>query len=91
MRNKKHKELSSVSNIGTRSARAPANVKRMSVSLSGDTARMLETLAETQGITQNEVLRKAIATEAYLQQEIMQGSKVLLQRSDKEICEVVFR
>lgn len=66
-------------------------VKRMSVSLSGDVARMLEFLAESQGITQNEALRKAIATEAYLLQERMQGSKVLLQKSDKEIREVLFR
>ena len=67
------------------------SVKRMSVSLSGDAARLLESLAEAQGITQNEALRKAIATEAYLRQEMEQGAKVLLQKSDKEIREVVFR
>lgn len=67
------------------------NTKRMSVSLSGDAARLLAYLAETQGITQNEALRKAIATEAYLRQEMEQGSKVLLQKSNKDIREVVFR
>jgi len=66
-------------------------VKRMSISLSGDAARMLEFLAEAQGITQNEALRKAIATEAYLLQERMQGSKVLLQKPSQDIREVVFR
>jgi hypothetical protein len=65
--------------------------KRMTVSFSGDVARMLEYLAETQGISQVEALRKAIATEAYLLQERMQGSKVLLQKPDKEIREVLFR
>lgn len=65
--------------------------KRMSVSFSGDVARMLEYLAETQGISQVEALRKAIATEAYLLQERMHGSKVLLQKPDKEIREVLFR
>lgn len=65
--------------------------KRISVSLSADTAQMLEYLAKTQGITQNEALRKAIATEGYFQKEIRAGSKVLLQKSDKEIREVVFR
>lgn len=65
--------------------------KRMSVSLSADAARLLEFIAQTQGITQNEALRKAIATEAYLLQEMMQGSKVLLQTADKEVREVVFR
>jgi len=67
------------------------SMKRMSVSLSGDAARLLESLAEAQGITQNEALRKAIATEAYLRQEMEQGAKVLLQKPDKEIREVVFR
>ncbi|PZV15133.1 MAG: hypothetical protein DCF22_07725 [Leptolyngbya sp.] len=63
----------------------------MSVSLSGDAARLLEYLAEVQGITQNEALRKAIATEAYIRQEMEQGAKVLLQKSNKDIREVVFR
>jgi hypothetical protein len=77
--------------IGGISALPTANIKRMSISLSGDTAKMLEFLATTQGISQNEALRKAIATEEYLRQEIMQGSKVLLQKSNSEIREVVFR
>ncbi|HEY9798722.1 MAG TPA: ribbon-helix-helix protein, CopG family [Leptolyngbyaceae cyanobacterium] len=68
-----------------------SSVKRMSISLSGDIARLLEFLAESQGISQNEALRKAIATEAYLLQERQQGTKVLLQKPDKEIREVLFR
>jgi len=67
------------------------NMKRMSVSLSGDAAQLLESLSKAQGITQNEALRKAIATEAYIRQEILQGTKVLLQKPDGEIREVVFR
>jgi hypothetical protein len=70
---------------------ATNTAKRISVSLSADAAQMLEYLAKTQGITQNEALRKAIATEAYFHKEIRAGSKVLLQKSDKEIREVVFR
>lgn len=73
------------------SSNATNNTKRMSVSLSGDAARLLEYLAEVQGITQNEALRKAIATEAYIRQEMEQGAKVLLQKSNKDIREVVFR
>lgn len=68
-----------------------SDVKRMSVSLSGDISRMLEFLAKSQGISQNEALRKAIATEAYLLQERTQGTKVLLQHPDKEVREVLFR
>jgi hypothetical protein len=83
-----------LNSVPTNTSPSPANAsstKRMSVSLSGDAARLLEFLAESQGISQNEALRKAIATEAYLRQEMMQGAKVLLQKSDKEIREVVFR
>ena len=68
-----------------------SSVKRMSISLSGDIARLLEFLADSQGISQNEALRRAIATEAYLLQERQQGTKVLLQKPDKEIREVLFR
>lgn len=66
-------------------------IKRMSVILSSDAAQLLEWLAATQGITQTEALRKAIATEAYLHKEIKQGSKVLILNSDKEVREIVFR
>jgi Ribbon-helix-helix protein, copG family len=65
--------------------------KRLSISLSDDAANLLEFLAQSQGITQNEALRRAIATEAYLLEERLQGTKVLLQKSDKEIREVLFR
>jgi hypothetical protein len=65
--------------------------KRLSISLSDDAANLLEFLAQSQGITQNEALRRAIATEAYLLKERMEGTKVLLQKSDKEIREVLFR
>jgi hypothetical protein len=77
----------------TQTAQAPRapTTKRMSISLSGDAVRLLEFLAETQGISQNDALRKAIVTEAYLLEEKLKGSKVLLQKSDKEIREVVFR
>ncbi|MCC5609784.1 ribbon-helix-helix protein, CopG family [Nostoc sp. CHAB 5834] len=68
-----------------------SSVKRMSISLPGDIARLLQYLADTQGISQNEALRKAIATEAYLLDERQQGTKVLLQKANKEIREVLFR
>jgi len=65
--------------------------KRLSISLSDDAANLLEFLAQSQGITQNEALRRAIATEAYLLEERTQGTKVLLQKSDRELREVLFR
>jgi hypothetical protein len=71
--------------------KSPPGTKRMSISLSGDTAELLEFLAESQGISQNEAIRRAIATEVYFTKERQDGSKVLLQKPDKEIREVVFR
>ncbi|MGD1703308.1 CopG family transcriptional regulator [Dapis sp. BLCC M229] len=67
------------------------STKRMSVTLPTDVAEMLEFLARNQGISQNEAIRKAIATEAYFQKEIKQGSTVLIMNSDKSVKEVVFR
>ena len=79
----------STMNKTTQAPRPPT--KRMSVTLPTDVAEMLELLATNQGITQNEAIRKAIATEAYFQKEIKQGSTVLIMNSDKSVKEVVFR
>ncbi|WP_346293955.1 ribbon-helix-helix domain-containing protein [Sphaerothrix gracilis] len=70
---------------------SPLKPKRMSISLPADIAGLLEFLAETQGISQNEALRRAIATEAYIQQEIQEGATILIQKPNKQIKEVVFR
>jgi hypothetical protein len=65
--------------------------KRLSISLSGDTATLLEFLATSQGISQNEALRKAISTEAYLLKERKKGGKILIQKASQECCEIIFR
>jgi hypothetical protein len=80
-----------VTTIENSSPSASQKPKRMSVSLAGDAARMLEDLAAAQGITQSEALRKAIATESYIREELSKGSKVLIQKPSLEIREVVFR
>jgi hypothetical protein len=65
--------------------------KRMSIGLSGETVELLEFLADSQGISQTEAIRRAIATDVYFIKERLEGSKVLLQKPDKEIREVLFR
>lgn len=72
-------------------ARPPTNIKRMTISLSDDVSKMLEYLADSQGITQNEAIRRAIASENYLKKEMESGSTLLVQKSNKEIREIVFR
>lgn len=77
--------------IEARNSANASGTKRLSFSFPPETARYLEELAEGQGITQNEVLRKALATEHYLYNEIKRGAKVFLQNSDEQMREVVFR
>ena len=70
----------------------PTKNKRMSITLPAEVAEMLEFLATSQSITQNEALRKTIATENYFRREIMQGATILITNSDKEsVKEVVLR
>lgn len=64
--------------------------KRMSVTLPPDVASLLEDLATSQGISQNEALRKAIVTESYFYKERNLGTKILL-KTKEEVREVLFR
>lgn len=68
-----------------------AEPKRMSISLTSDVVEQLRYLSETQGVSQNEAIRKAIATETYFLKERQTGGTVLIQKSDKQIREVIFR
>lgn len=65
--------------------------KRMSISLTGQAAEVLDTLATSQDVTQNEALRKAIGTEAYIRNEIANGSRIMIIRADGKEVDVVFR
>ena len=64
--------------------------KRMTIFLPENLVKHLEWLAEVQGISQAEAIRKAIATESFMQREINQGSKVLIE-TEGGVKEVVFR
>ena len=65
--------------------------KRMTISLSGQVAETLEKMAESQEITQNEALSKAIAISAYLLEQKELGSKILIKKANnEELTELVF-
>lgn len=68
-----------------------SELKRMTVALPLDTARMLELLSELQGVSQTEALKRAISTEAFIQREIKDGSRVLIQSPNNQLKELVFR
>ena len=72
-------------------ARSPTAIKRMTISLPEDVVQMLEKLSDSQGVTQNEAIRRAIATESYLKDELEKGSTLLIQKSNRDIREIVFR
>lgn len=65
--------------------------KRVSVSLPLDTIEKLDAIASRHGITMTDAIRRAIATEAYIDSEIQEDSKILIQKSDNTLREVVFR
>jgi hypothetical protein len=65
--------------------------KRISISLTGNAAEVLDDLARSQDIAQNEALRKAIGTEAYIRKEISNGSRIVVMRADGKEVDVVFR
>ena len=65
--------------------------KRVSVSLPLDTIEKLDAIASRHGISMTDAIRRAIATEAYIESEIQQDSKILIQKSDNTLREVVFR
>jgi metal-responsive CopG/Arc/MetJ family transcriptional regulator len=65
--------------------------KRVSVSLPLDTIKKLDEIASRYGITMTDAIRRAIATEDYIESEIQADSKILIQKSDNTLREVVFR
>jgi hypothetical protein len=69
----------------------PAERESAILTLSDDVFTIVKTLSQERRLPMEEVVRIAIATERYFWKERKAGSKVLLQKSDKEIREVVFR
>ena len=65
--------------------------KRMTVVLPPETAKMLEILCELQSISMNEAIRRAISTEAFIQTEIRNKSKILIETEEGGTKELIFR
>lgn len=80
------------SNDSSKSSNDSSNSsKRMTVVLPSDTARMLDILSSLQSITLNEAIRRAISTESYIQSEISNNSKILVEGKDGQVRELIFR
>ena len=65
--------------------------KRVSVTLPLETIEKLDKIASRHGITMTDAIRRAVTTEDYLDNEIQDNSKILIQKSDNTLIEVVFR
>ena len=68
-----------------------SQTQRVSVSLPLDAIEKLDKIATRHGITMTDAIRRAIDTEAYINNEIQENSKILIQKSDNSLIEVVFR
>jgi predicted transcriptional regulator len=71
----------------------PANsdVVRLSVNLSPEAAEALKAIADERHTTITEVVRDAIATEKFLQEEIGRDSKFLVQDKSGNVRQIIFR
>jgi hypothetical protein len=65
--------------------------KRVNVSLSEETIALLQGIARRRGVSMTEAVRIAIKTEDYIEQQIESGGKILIEKPDKTMREVVFR
>ncbi|UCC87719.1 MAG: ribbon-helix-helix protein, CopG family [Anaerolineales bacterium] len=65
--------------------------QRVNVNFSDDTYAVLKEIAEKKGNTMSEVLRDAIALEEWVTDELTSGSRLLVERQDGEVREVIRR
>lgn len=63
---------------------------KMSVNLPDDAVDNLRTIAEKNGITLTAALRQAISNEKFLEDELQDNAKLLIEDKDKSVRQVVF-
>lgn len=64
---------------------------KLSANLSEEVVSALKEIADAQGVTVTEALRRAIGTEKFLQDEIAKGHKVLIEDDEKKLKQIVLR
>lgn len=63
----------------------------MTIAIVGEAISALESLALSQGLTQAEVIRRAILTEAYIRDAMTNGGQVQIRDAGGQVRDVVFR
>lgn len=66
-------------------------MKKVTVNLSDETIDDLKEVASKRGITLTEAIRKAIATEKFVQDKQDEGAKILIEKPGQRVREVEFR
>ncbi|MFZ4676686.1 MAG: hypothetical protein ACOYM4_13520 [Nodosilinea sp.] len=61
------------------------------MTLDGESTNLLEWLAGQQGVNRETALKKALATVAYIYDLTNQGGKILVQRKDNSVGEVILK
>ena len=67
-----------------------STVRRVTASLRAKDESNLEKVAEEAGLNQNDAIRKALATEAFVQDTLKAGGRILVRDPDGTIREVQF-
>lgn len=65
--------------------------KKVTVNLPTETIERIREIADKHGLTMTEAIRRAIITESYLEKQMAEGNKILLEKPDKTYSELVFR
>lgn len=66
-------------------------MSNQTIVISNELAELITELSKIEKISEVEVMRKAIATEAYFQKQLPEGSKVLVQFPNGQLRELIFR
>jgi hypothetical protein len=67
------------------------SIRRLTVNLTEEDIQTLKRLAEAKGLTMTDTLRLALQTEAFIQERQQRGEKLLIEKSDGSLREVLFR
>ena len=71
-------------------ARTQSTVRRVTASLRPRDENNLESVAEDAGLSENDAIRKALATEAFVQETLKEGGSILVRSKDGTVREVQF-
>lgn len=69
-----------------------AQTKKVTINLPLETIDKINEIAQKHGLTMTEAVRRAIITESYLETQMDQGNKILIENPEKKTySELVFR